>query len=44
MKPKIYVTRHLPEVALNKLVEACDVEIWDEEFPPSYEWLTGKSG
>jgi len=42
MKPKIYVTRHLPEVALNKLVEACDVEIWDEEFPPSYELLTEK--
>ena len=42
MKPKIYVTRHLPEVALNKLVEACDVEIWDEEFPPSYDLLMEK--
>jgi glyoxylate reductase len=42
MKPKIYVTRHLPKVALDKLVEACDVEIWDEEFPPSYELLTEK--
>ncbi len=42
MKPKIYVTRHLPTVAFDKLVAACDVEIWDEEFPPSYELLTEK--
>lgn len=39
MKPKIYVTRHLPEKALNALLETCDVEIWDEEFPPPYETL-----
>jgi glyoxylate reductase len=42
MKPKVYVTRHLPKVAMDKLVEACAVEIWDEEFPPSYELLTEK--
>ena len=42
MKPKVYVTRHLPKIALDKLVKACDVEIWDEEFPPSYELLTKK--
>jgi glyoxylate reductase len=40
MKPKVYVTRHLPEVAWSELVVACDVEIWDEEFPPSYELIT----
>ncbi len=42
MKPKIYVTRHLPEKALNALLEACDVEIWDEEFPPPYETIVEK--
>ncbi|MBE2220207.1 MAG: D-glycerate dehydrogenase [Anaerolineae bacterium] len=42
MKPKVYVTRHLPKVALAKLVETCDVEIWDEEFPPDYDLLTEK--
>ncbi len=42
MKPKIYVTRHLPEVAFNKLANHCEVEIWDEEFPPSYAVLTEK--
>jgi glyoxylate reductase len=43
MKPNIYVTRHLPEVALNKLSEACTVEIWDEEFPPPYDLLIEKT-
>jgi glyoxylate reductase len=40
MKPKIYVTRHLPEAAWNELAAACDVEIWDEELPPPYELIT----
>ncbi len=39
MKPKVYVTRHLPEAAWNALTYACDVEIWDEEFPPPYELI-----
>ena len=37
---KVYVTRHLPEAAWDELAEACNVEIWDEEFPPPYELLT----
>lgn len=37
MRPKVYVTRHLPEVAFNELSEACEVEIWDQETPPPYE-------
>lgn len=37
MKPKVYVTRHLPEIAYQVLVAACEVEIWDKEFPPPYE-------
>jgi glyoxylate reductase len=42
MKAKVYVTRHLPEAAWNRLVETCDVEIWDEEFPPPYHTLLAK--
>lgn len=42
MKPKVYVTRHLPEAAWRKLVELCDVESWDEEFPPVYDTLMAK--
>ena len=37
MKPKVYVTRHLPQVAREELEAACEVTIWDEEFPPPYE-------
>lgn len=37
MKPKVYVTRHLPATAMQRLAEACQVDIWDHEFPPSYQ-------
>jgi glyoxylate reductase len=42
MNQKVYVTRHLPQVALGRLMAVCDVEIWDEEFPPPYEVLVEK--
>lgn len=42
MKPKVYVTRHLPEPAWEKLVDACDVEIWDYDTPPAYELIREK--
>ena len=48
MKPKVYVTRHLPQIAREELEEACEVDIWDEEFPPPYEvileHIAGKEG
>ncbi len=37
MKAKVYVTRHLPPAAREELEAACEVDIWDEEFPPPYE-------
>ena len=42
MKPKVYVTRHLPQIARDKLEEACEVEIWDFEVPPPYETIREK--
>ncbi len=39
MKPQVYVTRRLPQQALQALQEACIVDIWDEEYPPSYETI-----
>ncbi|HSR30043.1 MAG TPA: D-glycerate dehydrogenase, partial [Anaerolineae bacterium] len=42
MKQKVYVTRHLPEAALNELVQGCDVEIWDHETPPPYDLIVEK--
>ena len=44
MKPKVYVTRHLPEVATNELLRSCEVEIWDFESPPPYEDIKEKVG
>lgn len=48
MKPKVYVTRRLPEPAYRKAIEACQVEIWDRETPPPYgvirESLRGVEG
>jgi len=31
MKPKVYVTRRIPETGINLLREKCDVEIWDSD-------------
>ena len=37
MKPKVYVTRRLPEPAMNELIKSCHVEIWSKETPaPPY--------
>jgi len=37
MKPKVYVTRHLPEIARDELIKKCDAQIWDTDTPPPYE-------
>ena len=43
MKPKVYVTRQLPEIALNELKQACQIEIWDHETPaPAYKVIKEK--
>ncbi|RPI48223.1 MAG: D-glycerate dehydrogenase, partial [Chloroflexi bacterium] len=34
-KPKVFVTRVLPEGGLELIREACDADIWPEELPPS---------
>ena len=42
MKPKVYVTRHLPAVAWDELTAVCEVESWNEEFPPPYKLILEK--
>lgn len=34
VKPKVFVTRVLPEVGLKLIKEACDAEIWTDSLPP----------
>jgi len=44
MKPKIYVTRHLPQIAREALDEVCQVDIWDFEYPPPYDTIVETVG
>ena len=37
MKPKVFVTRLLPEVAIEKIRSFCDADVWAGELPPSRE-------
>ncbi|PLR78532.1 D-glycerate dehydrogenase [Bacillus sp. V3-13] len=40
MKPKVYITRKLPEEVLKPLIETCDIQMWEEEdIPVPYEVL-----
>jgi glyoxylate reductase len=38
-RPRVYVTRHLPEAAFRRLSADSEVEIWDREVPPPYQVL-----
>ena len=42
MKPKVFVTRRIPEKGLEIVGEACEAEVWPEETPPPYEVLLEK--
>lgn len=41
-KPKVFVSRLIPEEGLELVEEACDAEIWEDELPPPYEVLLEK--
>ncbi|MCS7219712.1 MAG: D-glycerate dehydrogenase [Anaerolineae bacterium] len=41
-KPKVYVTRLIPEEGLQMILEACDAEVWEGELPPPREVLLEK--
>ena len=38
-KPKVFVTRLIPEKGLEIIRQACDVDVWQAELPPSREQL-----
>jgi glyoxylate reductase len=39
MKPKVFVTRVIPDAGLNRVKQFCDADIWPEDMPPPYESL-----
>ena len=41
-KPKVFVTRVIPEVGLSKIRAACDAEVWQGELPPPYDLVKQK--
>lgn len=43
-KPKVFVSRIIPQEGLDMLRESCQVEVWPEELPPTYEVLLEKAG
>ncbi len=42
MRPKVFVSRIIPEAGLKLIREACDADIWPEVMPPPYELLIEK--
>lgn len=39
MKPRVLVTRLIPDAGLDPVREACEVDLWTDELPPSREEL-----
>jgi len=39
MKPKVFVSRLLPQGAMNKIHSFCDAKVWEEELPPPRDVL-----
>ncbi len=42
-KPKVFVSRILPDAGLKLIQEACDAEIWQDPLPPPYPVLKQKA-
>ena len=42
MKPRVFVTRRIPDRGLNKMLQSTAAEVWEEELPPSREILLAK--
>ena len=38
-KPKVFVTRVIPDQGLDMIRDFCDLDIWQEEYPPNREEL-----
>jgi glyoxylate reductase len=39
---RVFVTRRIPTAGLDKVVDGCDAEVWDDPLPPSREVLLEK--
>src|SRR5881227_3697833 len=41
-KPRVFVTRLIPEVGLSTIAAACEMEVWPDQLPPSYDVIRSK--
>jgi len=44
MRPRVFVTRVIPDAGLSLLRERCDVEVWPHDRPPSRDELIERAG
>ena len=42
-KPKVFITRKIFQEALDRISRETDMEVWPDEFPPSYDILVQKA-
>jgi glyoxylate reductase len=38
-RPKVFVSRRIPEDGLNRIAAECDVDLWPQQLPPPYDTL-----
>jgi len=41
-KPKVFVTRRIPDAGLKRIRDACDAEVWPDQLPPPADVLRAK--
>ncbi len=41
-RPRVFVARRIPAAGLDRIVAACDAEIWPDQLPPSYDVIRKK--
>jgi glyoxylate reductase len=42
-QPKVFVTRRIPAVGLDRIRAECDAEIWPDQLPPPYELIRDRA-
>jgi len=43
-KPKVFITRVIPEVGLERIGQHCDADVWTDPLPPGQVWAIGPGG
>jgi glyoxylate reductase len=41
-RPRVFVSRRIPDAGLNRILAATDAEVWQEQLPPPYDLLRKK--